>query len=159
MKFAVSITLLACLIHAAPTQEPDAVETHYDHPSIAVSIRTTSSILASKIILSHSTAPVMRPVSPVFQSPLLSDHDLDSQDSATPRSLLLEYWTTRDCPSAPSTTCYRFHSDFPRISKWLSWDCLIAKNLNSLLSQNGPDEVLTMIASIKAVADAAGIDP
>lgn len=166
MRFTISFVLLVHSTHAAPAQEASDSSNHpisianlnYDYPLTHVSISTIAPI--SESTLPHSTASVVQLVAPAAQRPLLSDHHSDFEDSIDSASALLEHWSAHDCPSAlPSATCYRSHSDFPSISKWLSWDCLVSQNLYTLLTENGPDEVFMIIASLKAVSDAAGIDP
>lgn len=166
MKFAVSIVLLAYSTHAAPAQEatdssilPTPTTNRYNkYPPPAVSIPPISS--ASEYAPSHPTASTNRWKAPIPQSPLLSDYGSDLEDSIDSASTLFAHWSADDCPLAPPVAnCYRSRSDFPHISKWLSWNCLISQNLYALLTENGPDEVFMIIASIKAVSDAAGIDP
>lgn len=64
------------------------------------------------------------------------------------------------CPAEyPLPVEYRYHSDFPPDSQWLTWECLTATYRPTLLSHNGPDEVSSILSAIETTSHEAGIDP
>lgn len=66
------------------------------------------------------------------------------------------------CPSISSTPkCYRYHSDFPSSSQWMSLSCIISHARPDMVgfSNDGPDEADNVISAIQAVSQQAGIDP
>ncbi|KAI4183230.1 MAG: hypothetical protein LQ346_006401 [Caloplaca aetnensis] len=68
-----------------------------------------------------------------------------------------------ECPTGSTGTpkCYRYASEFPPESAWMSLDCLISHDRADMVSysKDGPDEADNAIAAVQAVAGQAGIDP
>ncbi|KAL8653025.1 MAG: hypothetical protein Q9210_002343 [Variospora velana] len=68
-----------------------------------------------------------------------------------------------ECPTTTSGTpiCYRFASQFPPKSAWVSLNCLISHARPAMVTSfnNGPSEADNAIAAIKAVSRQARIDP
>lgn len=68
-----------------------------------------------------------------------------------------------ECPTTTSGTpiCYRFASEFPPKSAWVSLNCLISHARPAMVtsSKDGPTEADHAIAAIKAVSRQARIDP
>lgn len=70
---------------------------------------------------------------------------------------------TGNCPTTSTGTpkCYRYDSDFPPESEWMSLDCMISHGRSDMVtfSNDGPDEADNAIAAVQSVAGKAGIDP
>ncbi|KAL8745907.1 MAG: hypothetical protein Q9184_007815, partial [Pyrenodesmia sp. 2 TL-2023] len=67
-----------------------------------------------------------------------------------------------ECPTGNTGTpkCYRYASDFPPESSWISLDCLISRGRADMVShsKDGPDEADNVISAVQSVAGQAGID-
>ena len=69
---------------------------------------------------------------------------------------------TGNCPTTSSTPkCYRYHSDFPPSSQWMSLACIISHARPDMVtfSNDGPDEADNVISAVQSVSQQAGIDP
>lgn len=70
---------------------------------------------------------------------------------------------TGECPTTTTgkPKCYRYASEFPPKSAWVSLDCLISHARPRMVtsSNDGPNEADNAIAAVKSVAGQAGIDP
>lgn len=67
------------------------------------------------------------------------------------------------CRTAKTRTpqCYRYASDFPPESGWVSLDCLISHGRADMVTvfKDAPDEADNAISAVQLVAAQAGIDP
>ncbi|KAL8723206.1 MAG: hypothetical protein Q9225_000472 [Loekoesia sp. 1 TL-2023] len=69
---------------------------------------------------------------------------------------------TGNCPTIFSTPkCYRYHTDFPSPSQWISLPCMISHARPDMVgfSNDGPDEADNVISAVQAVSQEARIDP